>query len=64
VVDQILLYCFHYDPVIGRYSAMTFNILRLAAVATVAGLVTMILLLRRRDRRDRSVPSPAGAVSR
>jgi protein SCO1/2 len=67
VVDQILLYCFHYDPVIGRYSAMTFNVLRLAAVATVVGLVLLIVLLRRRERRERReppAPSPAEAVSR
>ena len=28
LVDQVLLYCFHYDPVIGRYSAITLNIMR------------------------------------
>ncbi len=49
VVDQVLLYCFHYDPVIGRYSAATLNIVRLAAIATVAGLVLLIVLLRRRE---------------
>jgi protein SCO1/2 len=49
LVDQILLYCFHYDPAIGRYSAVTMNILRLAAVATVAGLVLLIVLLRKRE---------------
>lgn len=58
VVDQILLYCFHYDPAIGRYSAATMNILRLAAGATVIGLVTLILVLRRREGR---LPRPAGA---
>src|SRR6185436_10188506 len=31
VVDQILLYCFHYDPVTGRYSAVTLRIVRIAA---------------------------------
>lgn len=61
VVDQILLYCFHYDPVIGRYSAMTFNILRLAAVATVVGLVLLIVLLHRRGHREPPVPNAAGA---
>ncbi len=49
LVDQVLLYCFHYDPAIGRYSAATLNIVRLAAVATVAGLVLLIVLLRRRE---------------
>jgi protein SCO1/2 len=58
VVDQLLLYCYHYDPAIGRYSAATMNILRLAAGATVIGLVTLILVLRRREGQ---LPRPAGA---
>lgn len=59
LVDQILLYCFHYDPVIGRYSAVTLNILRLAAVATVAGLVLLVVLLRRRETAQ---AGPLGAA--
>jgi protein SCO1/2 len=57
--DQILLYCFHYDPVIGRYSAATLKIVRLAAIATVAGLVLLIVLLRRRETAQ---PGPLGAA--
>jgi protein SCO1/2 len=59
VVDQVLLYCFHYDPAIGRYSAVTLNIVRLGAVATVAGLVLLIVLLRRRETAQ---PGPLGAA--
>jgi protein SCO1/2 len=49
VVDQVLLYCFHYDPEIGRYSAVTMHIVRLAGLATVIGIVLLIVLLRRRE---------------
>ena len=59
LADQILLYCFHYDPVFGKYSAMTMNILRLSAVATVLGLGLLIVLLKRRDRAE---PGPVGAA--
>jgi protein SCO1 len=59
LADQILLYCFHYDPVYGRYSAMTMNILRLAAAASVLGLGLLIVLLKRRDRVE---PRPVGAA--
>lgn len=59
LVDQVLLYCFHYDPAIGRYSAATLNIVRLAAIATVAGLVLLIALLRRRETAQ---PGPLGAA--
>lgn len=61
LADRILLYCFHYDPVYGRYSAMTMNILRLAAAATVLGLGLLIVLLKRRER-VRVEPRPVGAA--
>ncbi|HEY0781555.1 MAG TPA: SCO family protein [Thermoanaerobaculia bacterium] len=55
VVDQVLLYCFHYDPVNGKYSAVALNIVRLSAVATVVGLLLMIALLRRRDHQPKTL---------
>lgn len=59
LADQVLLYCFHYDPVYGKYSAMTMNILRLTAVATVLGLGFLIVLLKRRERVE---TGPVGAA--
>lgn len=38
VVDQVLLYCYHYDPATGKYGAVIVNIMRLA------GVVTMLIL--------------------
>jgi protein SCO1 len=35
VVDQVLLYCYHYDPNTGRYGAIISRVLQLAAGATV-----------------------------
>jgi protein SCO1 len=49
IVDQVLLYCFHYDPRQGRYGAAIFNILRLSALATVLVLGGFILIMFRRD---------------
>lgn len=49
LADQVLLYCFHYDPATGRYSAMAMNIVRLAAIATVLGLGLLVVALRRRE---------------
>jgi protein SCO1/2 len=49
VVDQVLLYCFHYNPVVGKYSAVTMNIVRLGGAVTVVGLLLLVLLLRRRE---------------
>jgi protein SCO1 len=62
-VDQLLLYCYHYDPVIGRYSTAVFNLLRLAAGATLIGLVTLVVVLRRRESRQDAKPvEPVGAA--
>jgi protein SCO1/2 len=58
-VDQVLLYCYQYDPKAGRYSASILNILRLAAVATVVALGGFILTTTRK-RRGRGAPRPGG----
>jgi protein SCO1/2 len=34
-VEQILLYCFHYDPTLGRYSASVMNFIRVGGIFTV-----------------------------
>jgi len=55
-VDQIMLYCFHYDPLTGKYGVVIMNVLRLAGSATVAVLGTFMFVMFRRDRR-KSAPS-------
>ena len=52
-VDQILLFCFHYDPAQGKYGAAIVNIVRLAGVATLALLGGSLVFLSRRNRRLR-----------
>jgi protein SCO1/2 len=59
LVDQVLLYCFHYDPVIGRYSVITLRLVRVAGLATVIGIVLLVVLLRRRETAQ---PRPLGAA--
>ena len=46
-IDQILLFCFHYDPTAGRYGAAIMNIVRAGGVCTVLGLVAGFYCLRR-----------------
>ena len=52
-VDQVLLFCFHYDPTAGKYSLAIINMVRLGGVLTVIGLVGMIGLLSLREKRKR-----------
>ena len=51
-VDQLLLYCYQYDPATGRYGAVVMNMLRVAAVFTVIAIVAMIVLLRPAWRKN------------
>ena len=52
MVDQVLLYCFHYDPNTGTYSAAAMNLVRLGALVTLLALGIFLLLNWRRDRRQ------------
>lgn len=49
VVDQLLLYCFRYDPALGKYTAAITRILRVTAVLFCMGLGLFFWIMRRRD---------------
>jgi protein SCO1/2 len=53
-VDQILLYCFHYDPTEGKYGPIIMNLVRLGGILTLAGIGTLVFVLRRLERRRQS----------
>jgi protein SCO1 len=50
-VDELILYCYHYDPATGKF-APVMAVMRAAGVLTVVGMVALVLVLRRRSRRD------------
>jgi protein SCO1/2 len=52
LVDQITLYCYHYDPTTGRYGAAVTNILRLGGAATMLLLGGFLIVLYRREPHD------------
>lgn len=56
VVDQLLLYCYHYDPRAGRYGVMAMNLVRLGGAVTIVVLGGFIWLMR---RREESATAPA-----
>ena len=49
-VDQVLLYCYHYDPAAGKYGAVVANMLKLGGGLTVLVLAGMILVFLRMDK--------------
>jgi len=60
-IDELLLYCFHYDPESGRYGLVVMNLVRLGGVLTVLFMGGFILLMRRRESRP---PAPSRVENR
>ena len=58
IVDQILLYCYRYDPQIGKYTVMTMRILRVTGALFSVGLILFMWVSFRRDRRANKIESP------
>jgi protein SCO1/2 len=57
VVDQILLYCYHYDPDAGKYNVSIFRVLRLSGVATIlllGGFIVVMLSWEKRHKRGQT----------
>ena len=42
-VDQLLLYCYHYDPATGKYGAAVMNLMRVGGVVTLIALAILLL---------------------
>ena len=49
-VDQVLLYCYHYDPAAGKYGAVVSNMLKIGGALMVLILVGMILIFLRLEK--------------
>jgi len=52
-VDQVLLYCYHYDPATGKYGAVVSNMLKVGGIITILLVGGMIFVLIRLDRSAR-----------
>jgi protein SCO1 len=48
-IDQILLYCFHYDPATGKYGLLISRVIKAAGALTVLSLGLVIAILFRRE---------------
>ena len=55
-IDQLLLFCYHYDPVTGKYGLMITRVIRLAGITTVLLLGSFIFVMLRRDRNRKLAP--------
>jgi protein SCO1/2 len=52
-VDQLLLYCYHYDPSSGKYGAAVINLLRIGAALTLIAIIAMFVAFRVRGTSTR-----------
>jgi protein SCO1/2 len=49
LIDDVLLFCYHYDPSTGKYGATVLGIVRLGAVATILAFAIFLTVNVRRE---------------
>jgi protein SCO1 len=52
-VDYVLLFCFHYDEMQGKYTLAIVNLLKVAGILTVLALSGLLYFLMRKDKNKR-----------
>jgi protein SCO1 len=48
-VDQVLLFCYHYDPSTGKYGLLISRLIQLAGAVIVLAIASLILVLYRKE---------------
>lgn len=61
-IDQLLLYCYHYDPQTGKYGLVIMNVVRLAGLLTVLSLGALMGVMLWRERRTGAESTTQRAV--
>lgn len=62
VVDRLILFCYHFDPGTGRYTAEAMNIMRLAGLLTVVLLGSYLAAQHARRPRAAQAAAPTGGT--
>jgi protein SCO1 len=52
-LNQVLLYCYHYDPVGKKYGLAAVNIMKITGVGLLLFMATLLVILWRADKRKR-----------
>jgi protein SCO1/2 len=61
-VDSLLLYCYHYDPMTGRYGFVVMRALRIAGAATVLSIGLFVFVMIRRERHSRPISNSQSEI--
>ncbi|MGP8269038.1 MAG: SCO family protein [Terracidiphilus sp.] len=59
-VDNILTYCYHYDPALNKHSLIVARVVQLGGLVTVFSLGGFMLVMFRRDARQKNNPAENG----
>ena len=51
-IDDVLLFCYHYDPATGRYGAAIIALVRAGGIATVLAFAAFLIVSLRREHRS------------
>lgn len=52
LADQVILFCYHYDPTTGKYGAIAMRLVRIGGVLTVALLLGFMFISIRKENHD------------
>jgi protein SCO1 len=52
-VDQALLFCYHYDPTVGKYTPIVISAVRMGGVLTLVVLGSFIGIMVRKEKKNR-----------
>jgi protein SCO1/2 len=54
IISQVLLLCYHYNPITGRYGGLILTILRLASLGFLAAIAWWVFSMARRSARGQA----------
>jgi protein SCO1 len=60
-IDQLLLYCYHYDPATGSYGFVAMGAVRVAGALTLVALVGFVIVSIAKEQSSPLAPRPPGA---
>ena len=53
--EQLMLYCYHYDPATGKYGLSILKVIRLGGIVTLIGLGAMFFVFWRRNKAKNEI---------
>ena len=62
LADQIIMYCYQYDPTTGTYGLQVMRVLRIFAVLTILTLLVLFVFLRRKAKQKEAQWAAAQAA--